>query len=158
MQAVDARVAFWTGALMNMALVVGLAAYGVRQIRRGQVDSHRRSMRAACGLVLAFLVSYAVKRLWIGPEDLGSWSRAALINLWIHETMVAGMLIAGGMALVRGRRLARTRRVTGSLDDLAAEPSALQAHRRVGWIGVICSALGLLTACGVLVQIFGALS
>ncbi|MBW2392912.1 MAG: DUF420 domain-containing protein [Deltaproteobacteria bacterium] len=154
----DTRVAFWTGALINMALVVGFAVYGVRQIRRGQVDSHRRSMRAASSLIVVFLVSYVLKRLWIGPEDLDLWGRAALINLWVHETMVAGMLIAGGMALVRGRRLARTRRVTGSPDDPKAEPSALQGHRRVGRIAVICSILGWLTACGILAQIFGVFS
>lgn len=155
MLAVDVGVAFWTGALANMALVVTLAAYGVRQIRRGEVDSHRRSMLAASGLVVVFLVSYLLKRFSIGPEDLDLWSRSAVILLWIHESLVAGMLIAGGMALARGRRLARTRRATGRPEDPPAEPAALQGHRRIGWIGVGCSVLGLLTACGLLVQIFG---
>ncbi|MCP5066129.1 MAG: DUF420 domain-containing protein [bacterium] len=145
---------FWAGALILMTVMVGLAANGVRQIRRGQVTAHRRSMSRASNLVVLFLLSYLVKRVWIGAEDLDPWSQTALANLWIHETMVAGMLISGGSALYRGRQLARTRRATGSADDPPAEPAAIRKHRLAGWIGVVASALGLLTACGVLAQIF----
>ena len=138
-----------------MGLVVGFATYGVLQIRRGQVAAHRRTMLRASGLVVLFLLSYLTKRFWIGAEDLELWSRGALVNLWVHEGVVAAMLITGTVAIVRGRRLARTRRVTGSPEDPEAEPAALRAHRRVGWIAVVASALGVLTACGILWGMFG---
>ncbi len=154
MPPVDARIAFWCGALANMGLIVGIAALGVRQVRRGDVPGHRRSMLTACALVVFFLLSYLVKRALIGGEDLDTWGRAALVNLWVHETTVMGMLIAGGVAFHRGRRLAGTRRVTGSADDPAASPEALRRHRRMGWVSVAASALGLLTACGILAGMF----
>lgn len=137
-----------------MGLVVGFAAYGVFQLRRGDIAAHRRAMLRASGFVVFFLLSYLTKRFWIGTEDLELWSRGALLNLWIHEAMVATLLIAGIVAIVRGRRLARTRRVTGDAEDPVADPAALAAHRRVGRIAVIASAFGLLTACGILWGMF----
>lgn len=151
----DTRILFWAAALANMGLIVALAAHGVRLIRRGEVAAHRRAMLAACGLVGLFLLSYAVKRVWLGREALELWSRSSLVNLWVHETMVMGMLIAGGLAFLRGRRLARTRRVSGRAEDPPAESSALRAHRRAGWVAVVASALGFATACGILAGMLG---
>src|SRR5512145_191883 len=96
-----------------MAAVLALATRGVRAVRAGEIAKHRRSMTAAGWLVVAFLASYVVKRFALGPEDLELWSHAARVNLWVHESFVAAMLIAGAGALVLGRRIARTRRVTG---------------------------------------------
>lgn len=146
----DPRIVFWSLALANMALIVVLTGRGVRQVRRGEVARHRRSMQTACALVALFLVSYVLKRVWIGGEDLELWSRTALVNLWVHESFVAVMLLAGGAALLVGRRLARTRRVTGSADDPPAEPGRLRLHRRLGWTAVVAALFGLVTACGIL--------
>src|SRR5688572_2628202 len=137
-----------------MAAVVAFAARGVRAVRAGDVAAHRRAMTVAGVLVVAFLGSYVVKRLVLGPEDLAVWSVSSRVNLWVHESFVLAMLLAGGAALVLGRRIARTRRVTGRAEDPAAGADALRRHRRLGWIAVACSGLGLVTACGILAGMF----
>jgi uncharacterized membrane protein YozB (DUF420 family) len=151
---VDPKLWFWTFALANMAAVVALATRGVRAVRAGEIGKHRRSMLAAGWLVVAFLGSYLLKRFTLGPEDLAMWSHAARVNLWVHETFVAAMLIAGAGALVLGRRLARTRRVTGRDADPAPSPAELRRHRRFGWSAVAASVLGFATACGILAGMF----
>src|SRR5262245_48501008 len=138
-----------------MAAVLALATRGVRAIRAGNVTRHRRSMTAAGWLVLAFLASYLLKRFALGPENLALWSGAARVNLWVHESFVATMLIAGAGALVLGRRIARTRRVTARDADPVPPPAQLRRHRRFGWSAVVASALGFATACGILAGMFG---
>lgn len=150
----DPKLWFWTLALANMAAIVALAARGVRAVRAGDVARHRRSMLLAGTLVVAFLVSYVLKRGLLGGEDLAAWSPAARMNLWVHESFVALMLLAGGGALLLGRRLARTRRVSGRPEDPLPSPAALRRHRRFGWTAVVASALGLATACGILAGMF----
>lgn len=151
----DPKLWFWTLALLNMAAVVALATRGVRAIRRNDVAAHRRSMIGAGCLVVLFLVSYLAKRVGLGGEDLDVWSRAARINLWVHESFVVTMLLAGGTALVLGRRLARTRRVTGRAEDAAPSAAQLRRHRRFGWTAVTAAVLGFATACGILAGMFG---
>ena len=150
----DPKLLYWSLALANMAAIVGFAVVGVRAVRRGEVARHRRCMTAAAWLVAAFLVSYLAKRSWAGSEDLALWSRAARINLYVHEGFVTTLLIAGATALVLGRRLARTRRVSGRAEDPAPTAEQLRRHRRFGWVAVTASALGLLTACGILAGMF----
>jgi uncharacterized membrane protein YozB (DUF420 family) len=137
-----------------MAVIVALAVRGVRAIRAGNVAAHRRAMTLAGVLVGAFLGSYVVKRLALGPEDLDTWSAVARTNLYVHESFVVTMLLAGGAALVIGRRIARTRRVTGRAEDPAPGADVLRRHRRFGWLAVVCSGLGLVTACGILAGMF----
>jgi uncharacterized membrane protein YozB (DUF420 family) len=151
---VDPKLWFWTLAFLNMGAVVALAARGVRAIRAGDVVRHRRSMLLSGGLVVAFLLSYVLKRGLLGGEDLAVWSEAARINLWVHESFVALMLLAGIGALVLGRRLARTRRVSGRPEDPLPSPAALRRHRRFGWTAVVASVFGLVTACGILAGMF----
>ena len=151
----DPKLLYWSLALANMGAVLALAVAGVRAIRRDEVALHRRRMTLAAWLVLAFLLSYLGKRFWLGSEDLAVWSAAARLNLWVHESLVAGMLLAGGAALALGRRLARTRRVTGRPEDPAASAAALGRHHRFGWLAVACAALGFATACGILLGMFG---
>lgn len=150
----DPKLWFWTLALLNMGAVVALVARGVRAVRAGDVARHRRSMLLSGGLIVAFLVSYVLKRGLLGGEDLEVWSAAARINLWVHESFVAVMLLAGGAALVLGRRLARTRRVTGRAEDPLPSAAALRRHRRFGWTAVVASLFGLVTACGILAGMF----
>ena len=146
----DPRIVFWTAALLNMVVIVALGLRGVRQVRRGDPLAHRRSMLTACALVVLFLLAYLVKRPLLGAEDLSQWSRGAVVNLWVHESFVAIMLVAGAVALVLGRRIATTRRVTGHETDSPAPPEILRRHRRVGWTALVAAGFGLLTACGIL--------
>jgi uncharacterized membrane protein YozB (DUF420 family) len=146
----DPKVAFWSVALLVLASVVGLAGLGIRRVRRGDVRGHRRCMLACLSLVVVFLAAFLVKSAWLGREDLALWSRPALLNLWIHETFVTAMLLAGATAGALAFRLRRTRRVTGSAADAEASPTLLRWHRRAGWTAVVCSSCGLATAVGIL--------
>jgi len=150
----DPKLWFWTLALANMAAVVALAARGVLAIRAGEVVRHRRSMTAAGWLVVAFLGSYLVKRFALGAENLALWTEVARVNLRVHESFIALMLVAGVSALVMGRRIARTRRVTRRDTDPAPSPAQLRRHRRFGWSAVVAAAFAFATACGILAGMF----
>ncbi len=146
----DAKLLFWCWALFNMGLVLALCGRGLLAIRANRVAEHRRSMLAACALVGVFLVAYLAKRALLGGESKETWSSAARVNLYVHESFIAGLLIAGGTALALGRRLARTRRVSGAPGDPPATPAMLRRHRLAGRIAFACVALGFATACGIL--------
>jgi uncharacterized membrane protein YozB (DUF420 family) len=146
----DPKLFFWCWALANMALVLGLGVRGWRAIRAQRVDAHRRAMVWAGFWVVAFLVAYVVKSIVLGKEDRSLWSTAELVNLRVHESFVAGMLVAGVTAFVLGRRLATTRRVTQREADPLAPPDAISRHRLAGRIALLGAVLGFLTACGVL--------
>jgi uncharacterized membrane protein YozB (DUF420 family) len=143
---VDPRILYWSAALVNMGCAVALALRGVRARRRGDVPSHRRHMLAASALVGLFLASYPLKLWWLGPEDLSTWRRADVVVLRIHESCVLTMLVAGGIAGARARRLARTRNATRDPALPLAPPALVRGHRRAGWTAVTASLLGLLTA------------
>jgi uncharacterized membrane protein YozB (DUF420 family) len=143
---VDAKVLYWTAALLNLALIVGLASRGVRQIRRGEVASHRRSMLAGAWLVVAFLVSYVFKVAFLGREDLAVWSSLYVNTLRFHETCVLLMLVAGTVALTRARRMRGTRQRTRNPADAPAPESTVRWHHRAGWAGVIGAVAGLASA------------
>ncbi|HEU4427510.1 MAG TPA: DUF420 domain-containing protein [Myxococcota bacterium] len=146
----DPKLIFWSWALANMALVVTLGVRGMRAIRANRIEQHRRSMGWASFFVVAFLVAYLVKRLALGGEDIGAWTRAARINLFVHEVLVVSMLLAGGAAFALGRRLAITRRVTQSGGDPLAPRETLSRHRLAGRVALACALLGFVTACGIL--------
>jgi uncharacterized membrane protein YozB (DUF420 family) len=146
----DSKLAFWCWALANMGLVVGFGVRGMRAIRANRVAQHRRSMAWAGFFVVAFLLAYVVKRLVLGGEDLGAWTQTARVNLYVHETFVLTMLLAGSAAFVLGRRLAATRRVTQNAGDPLPAPEALARHRLAGRVALVCALLGFLTACGIL--------
>ena len=59
----NATFVFWCAALLNMALMFGLMLKGVREVRRGDVKSHQRSMVTATALVGGFLVAYLCKAM-----------------------------------------------------------------------------------------------
>lgn len=146
----DAKLAFWTLALINMGAVVGFAIRGVRAIRCNEVASHRRSMLTAGALIVLFLFSYVAKVIVLGSEDLVLWSPGHRYNLWIHETFVVSMLISGFVALAFARRFTASRRLTGNPGDAPADPTAIRGHRLAGKIAVGASVMGFLTACGIL--------
>jgi uncharacterized membrane protein YozB (DUF420 family) len=146
----DAKLIFWCWALANMGLVLALGVRGARAIRANRVAEHRRAMTWAGILVVAFLVAYLAKRSLLGPEDLSAWSAGARANLYVHEGFVAAMLLAGGAAFAWGRRLARTRRVTGAAADPPAPAGTLARHRLAGRVAVAGALFGFLTASGIL--------
>ena len=142
----DPKIAFWTAALVNLLVIVTLISVGIRSVRRGQVSRHRRCMKTSAGLVVAFLVSYAVKVVLLGRESLSDWSGAAVINLRIHELCILTMVSAGAVALLRARGMRNTRNVSGLPGDPLALDSTLRGHRRAGWTAAIGAGLGFATA------------
>jgi predicted small integral membrane protein len=153
----DAKFLFWCGALTNMAVMFGLMCNGVRQIRRGNVQAHKRSMIGATTLVFLFLLAYAFKATLLGKEDFSLWSQAHVWNLRFHETCVLVMLLAGGFAMLRARRLRETRNVTKERGDPMAPESLVRSHTRAGWTAVSSATLGLLTAAIILAGMYGRL-
>ena len=151
----DAKLFYWTGAFVNLAVIVVLAARGVAQVRRGEIEAHRRSMLAGAWLIAAFLVSYVFKLLFLGREDLSVWSRLHVHNLRFHETCVLLMIVAGGFALTRARAMRGTRERTRDPKDPPAPAPTVVWHHRAGWSAVVASVLGLLTAGGILVGMYG---
>jgi uncharacterized membrane protein YozB (DUF420 family) len=150
----DPKLIYWTGALLNMAVVAGLAVQGVRQIRRGEVARHRRSMLISISLVLAFIGSYVIKLTWLGRENLAVWSTASVRTLQVHELCITAMLVAGGFAVYRGLGMRKTRRVTRHADDPEPDPRHVRAHRLAGRIAVGAAVLGWLTAAFVLIGMY----
>lgn len=140
---------------MNLGVIVALAVRGVAQVRRGEVEAHRRSMLAGASLVTAFLVSYPFKLLFLGREDLAGWSPLHVHNLRLHETCVALMLLAGVVALTRARALRGTRERSRDPSDPPAPVSTLRWHQRAGWTGVTAAVAGFLTACVILAGMIG---
>ncbi len=129
---------YWSGALINLGVATGCAFLGWREIRRGRREIHRKWMNAAVILVLAFLVSYPLKLIFLGKEDLLLWSHMDVTILRIHETFVLLMVLSGGAA----RWLARRLRVGGS--QVSSQWKGW--HRWCGRMALGCSAGGLLTA------------
>lgn len=142
----DPKTLYWTGAFLNMGVIVAFAAWGVAARRRGAMALHRRNMRVAVVLVLLFVGSYVLKLLLLGREDLDRWSSADLWTLRIHELCVLVMVVGGGVAAWRGRALASTRNQTGSPADPPAPAALASGHRLAGWSAVVAGMLGFLTA------------
>jgi uncharacterized membrane protein YozB (DUF420 family) len=150
MRAMDAKVLYWSAALVNMVAVAGLAGWGVRCARRGELARHARAMRAAALLVGLFLLSYLLKLAFLGREALGEWSPLALWTLRVHELCVLVMLVGGATALALGRRLRRSRRFTRDDADPPAPASLLRRHRLAGRSALAGAILGAATAALVL--------
>jgi len=147
----DAKLAFWTTALINFCAITALVALGIRSIRRGQLSRHRRCMKTAAGLVFGFLAVYPIKLLWLGAERLVEWSRTDVLVLRIHEVCVFAMLAGGAIAWIQSRKMDRSRNQWTRLPSTPlASGRILRRHRRAGWIAAIGAGLALLTAAMVL--------
>jgi uncharacterized membrane protein YozB (DUF420 family) len=150
----DPKTAYWTGAFVNMVVIVALAFRGVAKIRRGDIAGHRRAMLAAASLVGLFVASYVVKLFVLGREDLAVWSPGAVTTLRVHELCVLTMLVAGSVAGVRAWQMrAWVDARMGSVVRPEA-PVQLRAHRRAGWTAVLGAVLGVLTAAAVLAGMY----
>ena len=154
----DPKVLYWTAALVDLALVVLIAARGVAQVRRGEVARHRRSMQTCAALIGAFLLSYVVKLALLGREDLATWAPFYVHTLRFHETCVLAMLVAGALAFALARRMRGSRNVTRDASDPPADPKTLRWHRRAGWTGVVSAVAGLSSAAIVLFGMYARLS
>lgn len=150
----DPKVLYWTGALLNMGVIVALVGVGVLSIRRGKVVRHRRAMLSAIALVGAFILSYLVKLAVLGREDLSIWSPAAINTLRFHETCVLAMVVGGALAGARAWRMRRSRNVTRDPADAPAPATVVRWHRRAGWTAVVGAALGFVSAAFVLLGMY----
>jgi uncharacterized membrane protein YozB (DUF420 family) len=133
-------------------LAAGLAAVGVRRIRRGNVVGHRSAMMGAGVLVGLFLVSYGLKVLLLGREDRAAWSEWSLVVLYVHEACIAAMVVAAGVAVSLARRFGNAAAL--SVSSPGARTRARRVHRAAGRVAVIASLLALLTAAGVLAGMY----
>ena len=145
---------FWTAALMNLALVCATAILGVRCARRGEIARHRQAMKAASWLVVAFLLSYGLKIVVIGREDMSVWSTFDVWLLRVHELFVVSMLVAGSAAWIQSRKLVGTRIVTRDPKDPEPDPKAVRWHRRAGWSAILTAIVGFALAIGVLAGMY----
>jgi len=153
--AVDAKVLYWTAALLNMVAAFGCALAGLLRIRRGEVAAHQRAMRTAALLVVLFLISYLLKVEALGRERLELWQPRFVAVLRMHETFVGAMVLAGALALslASGLGLARIGRAAPGGRSLGA-----RAHRWAGWTAIASCALGVATAAYVLYGMYARLS
>jgi uncharacterized membrane protein YozB (DUF420 family) len=148
----DAKLLYWTGALLNLGVILACVGVGVRRVRRDDVAGHRRLMLAAAVLVGLFFASYALKLAWLGREDRSLWTGLDYVVLYVHELCVAAMLLGGALAGFRAWRF-RDRLGPGFERPEGALPGAA-LHRAAGRVAAIGAALGFLTAAGVLAGMF----
>jgi uncharacterized membrane protein YozB (DUF420 family) len=140
----DPRLAYWTGAWLNMLLIVGVAGAGILLAHRGQYHRHRQCMLASAALVLLFVLSYGVKLLTLGREALETWSAPFVAVLRLHEACVGFMLLAGTTAMVLAYRAQLESRIARRADaDLARKASL---HRRSGALAFGAALAGVVTA------------
>jgi arylsulfatase A-like enzyme/uncharacterized membrane protein YozB (DUF420 family) len=149
----DAKLLFWTGALVNLGVILVCVARGVAAIRRRDVRRHRRSMLGAAALVGLFLAAYAAKVVWLGREDRSLWTRLDYAVLYVHELCVAAMLVGGAVAGFRAWRFLP--RLGPSLEIPADPLPGRLAHRRAGCTAAVGALLAFVTAGGVLAGMFG---
>ncbi len=145
----DPKLLYWTGALVNLGVIVVCGARGVRAIRRGEVRSHRRMMLVATAPVGVFLASYLFKVAFLGKEDRSVWTSIDHAILYTHELCIAAMLLAGGYALFRALRFQRRLGPELVVPPGADSLPGLAQHRRAGKIAVRSGLFAFLTAIGV---------
>lgn len=150
----DPKLFFWTAAIADLGAVCVIAVLGVRYAQRGEIARHKRSMKIASLLVVAFIASYVLKVQFLGKEDLSAWTTLDVWVLRIHELFVLQMLAGGTVAWIQGRKLLGTRLVTHDSNDPVADPKTRNIHRIAGRTGVIGSVLAFVMAVGVLAGMY----
>jgi len=153
----DPKLLFWTAALVNLAVLCGFALSGVRSVRRGEIARHRRAMKIASLLIVAFLGAYVLKVVVLGREDQSVWTSLDVWVLRIHELFVMFMIGAGSVAWLQVKKLVDTRLVTHDPNDPMPDPKVVRTHRVAGRTAVISALLAFLFAIGVLVGMFARL-
>ena len=152
---IDPKLIFWTGALVDLGFVCGVAVFGVRHARRGEIARHIRAMKIATLLVATFLASYVLKVQFLGREDMSVWSTFDVWVLRIHELFVLQMILGGSVAWFQSRKLRMTQLVTHDPNDPMPDPQTIRIHRIGGRIAVLGSVFAFLFAIGVLAGMFG---
>jgi uncharacterized membrane protein YozB (DUF420 family) len=142
----DAKILFWTGALVNFGVVCCAALIGVKRIRAKDVRGHRRMMLTASALVLAFFPAYALKMMYLGPEDLKVWDSLSRWSLYIHETWIMVMILGGAYAGYRAYGFRHSLPSSGPLLDRLSPIAGRRHHRVAGWIAVVGSIFAFATA------------
>ncbi len=150
----DPKLIFWTAAIADLGAVCLVAILGVRCARRGEIARHKRSMKTATLLVVAFLLSYIVKVLVLGREELSLWTTVDIWVLRIHELFIFQMLGGGTVAWLQARKLLVTRLVTHDPGDPAPDPKTVRIHRFAGRTSVIGSLLAFVMAIGILGRMY----
>ena len=145
----DPKLLFWAAALVDLAVLCGFALFGVRCARRGEIARHRRAMKIASWLIVAFVGAYLLKVGVLGREDQSVWSNLDVWILRIHEFFVLFMIGGGAVAWVQGRKLALTRLVTHDPSDPTPDAKIVRTHRIAGRTAVISSISALALAIGV---------
>lgn len=148
----DPKLLYWSGALLNLGVMLVCISVGVRRVRRGDVAGHRRMMLTSAALVAFFFVSYGFKVGLLGKEDRSQWSGLDFAVLYVHELCITVMLLAGGWAAFRAWRF-RDRLGPGLA--LPSEPlPGAAVHRRAGRVAAVGALLAFVTAAGVLAGMF----
>ena len=151
----DPKLFFWTLALADLGVVCAVALFGIRYARSGEIARHKRAMKIASLLVLAFLGAYVLKLQFLGREDMSLWSTFDVWVLRIHELCVFAMLVGGVIALILSRKMHRSRSELTRLPDTPlASSRTLRNHRRAGWSAAIAAGFAFLTAAIVLVGMY----
>ena len=150
----DAKLLFWTAALVNLGVLCGFAFAGIRYVRRGEVARHRRAMKIATALLFAFLAAYVLKVVFLGREDQSLWTSLDVWVLRVHELFVMWMIGGGAVAWWQSRKLGASRVVTHDPEDPLPDASVVRAHRLAGRSAVIGSLLAFVLAVGVLIGMF----
>jgi uncharacterized membrane protein YozB (DUF420 family) len=149
----DPKLLFWSLALVNLGLVLWCVRRGIALVRAGEVAAHRRHMLSAAALIVLFLLSYVGKVFWLGKEDRSAWTGLDHGVLYVHETCIAVMLIAGGVALYRAWRF---RAALGPNLELPTDAplEGAASHGRAGRIAAWSALFSFVTAGGVLLGMF----
>lgn len=151
----DPKLFFWTCALADLGAVCGTALFGVRYVKRGEIARHKRAMKTASLLIVVFLVSYVLKLVFLGREDMSTWTSFDVWVLRIHELFVFQMLTGGSIAWIQARKLLKTRLVTHDSNDPAPDSRTVRIHRLAGRTAVVGSVFAFLLAIGVLIGMYG---
>ena len=153
----EPKVLYWTGAFINLGFVVGIALFGLAQLKAGRPARHRKMMITSACLVVGFLLSYGVKLFVLGREDLSVWSSAAIWTLRFHETCILIMIVAGCLGFNWGRQLHSTRNFTLVATDEFAPEGLGTKHKRAGIAALGGAVLGLLSSGFVLAGMYSRL-
>lgn len=142
------KLLFWLYAFLLTCTIMVAATKGIASARRGAYDQHRIWMNRAGSLIVAFVLSYVLKVIFLGKEDLDTWANVYVVILRIHESFIGLMLICGGYARLLARKFQHT------INDHPLNDRWQRMRRRhaiLGKISVAAAAAALLTASGLII-------
>ncbi len=147
----DPKLLFWTGALVNMWLIVAIACSGIAKVRAGDEGSHQRRMILAGSLVALFVLAYGLKLFFLGREDLDQWQNWSVILLRIHEAFVLAMILGGARAATLAFKV---RKIEAQSPEDASIQVLRATHGKTGKFTFVSSLGGAITATGVLLGMY----